>query len=243
MFLQKSTILFAACAIALFAGELENGVSSLLKKKANIDVKVVKTVDISNGLKFVIVEGKDGMQFPVLATSNGDTVTAFSKEFITSKDDVTKNINSAIESMSNNNKKATDKDAQAMYAKIPANGVLKLENGKKKTIVIVSDPDCPYCRKELESIDTKLNDANVYMIFAPVHDKSAFIKSDLIYQKAAKAKTNAEKIQILKEYFNPALKLTPKELEIKPVITEKNAEIVFGSGVVKGVPFIFELNK
>lgn len=243
MFIKRIGTSLALCAVMAMAGELEMGVASLLKKKANIDVKVVKTLDVSGCLKFVVVQGADGTQFPVLATSNGDTVTAFSREFITTNENASKNINTALEAISSANKKITDKDAQKLLTMVPANGILKLDANKNKTIVVVSDPECPYCRKELETIDAKLKDANIYLIFAPVHGKSAFVKSELIYQKAAKAKTNDEKIKIIKEYFNPDVKLTPKEMEMKPAITEKNAEIVFGSGIVKGVPFSFEITK
>lgn len=231
------------CATLGFSGELENGVQNLMKTKANMDIKVVKTVDINSGLKFVIAEDKSGMQFPLLATSNGDTVTTFSREFITSNDALMQKISTNLQQMSDANQKQTDKQAQNLYKQIPANGVLKLDNGKSKTIVIVSDPECPYCRNELANLETKLKDANVYMIFAPVHGKSAFVKSDLIYQKAAKAKTNEEKIKIIKEYYNPNVKLTDKEMAMQPVITEKNADIIFKSGIVKGVPFIFDLSK
>lgn len=240
---MKKTILFLLSALILNAGELETNIPMLLKQKANMDVKVVKTVDVSTNLKFILVEDKNGMQMPVIGTANGDTVMAFSQEFITSKEDVNKNIKTAIEGMVASNKKATDKQAQSLYTKIPQEGVLKLESGKSKTIVIVSDPECPYCRKELENIDAKLKEANVYMIFAPVHGKSAFVKSDLIYQKTAKIKDNAEKIKIIKEYFNPNVKLSDKDMAMQPVITEKNAKIIFESGIVKGVPFIFDLKK
>jgi len=243
MNIVKFGVSIALSSAILLAGELESGVSALLKKNIGIDTKVVKTLDIDKNLKFAVVENSDGMRFPTVATGDGKTVMVYTPDFFSSDEKVVANIKTELDAMVEHNKKERDKGVQKLLTQLPKNGILKLENGKDKTIAVISDPECPYCRKELDTIEEKLKESNIYMIFAPVHDKAAFIKSELIYQKAANAKTNAEKIKIIKEYFDPKVKLSAKDMEIKPTITEKNAEVIFGSGLVKGVPFVFEVSK
>lgn len=234
----------ALSSILLFAGEFENKIESLLKKEIGMESEVVKSLDIDEGLKFVIVEAKKtGMRLPIFATSNGNSILGYTKEFFTSRQSVTKKIEQEIEALMEHNKKTRDKEIQKLIARIPQNAIIKLDNKKDKTLVVISDPECPYCRNELRNIEKRLKEANVYMILAPVHGKSAFIKSELIYQKTAKVRSSDEKIEIIRKYFDPKVNLSSEELKIEPTITEKNANIIFNSGLIRGVPFVFELSK
>lgn len=240
----KFGVSIALSAAMLLAGEFESGVESLLKKEIGMESKVVKSLDVDSGLKFVVVEAKESsMRLPVFATSSGSSVMGYTQDFFTSKEGVAEKIQQELEALMEHNKKTRDKEVQKLIAKLPKEGIIKLDSGKDKTLVVISDPECPYCRSELANIEERLKEANIHMILAPVHDKSAFVKSELIYQKSAKAKNNAEKIKIIREYFDPKANLTNEELQIKPVITEKNADIIFSSGLIKGVPFVFEVSK
>lgn len=227
----------------LIAADFDSNIKDLFLKKAGLKITSIKSIDLDQNLKFLIITDDKYSKFPVFATADGKNIIAYSGNFLSANDEVYAKIKTELDTLAMQNQKQAEKEAQGLYSKIPQEGILKLESGKSKTVVIVSDPECPYCRKELENLENKLKEANVYMIFAPVHGKSAFVKSDLIYQKAAKAKSNADKIKIIKEYFNPNVKLSESEMAMQPVITEKNAKIIFDSGIVKGVPFIFDLKK
>ncbi|WP_331774774.1 thioredoxin domain-containing protein [Sulfurospirillum sp. 1612] len=72
---------------------------------------------------------------------------------------------------------------------------------QKETLVIFSDPECPFCKKELDGIENDLKKYNIKMIFTPVHDRSSLAKSYLIYKYIKDAKTDAQKIKIIRKYF------------------------------------------
>ncbi len=216
----------------------------LLKEKGGVqDAKVIKTSTIYQGLRVSILEDSHGMQFPIISSSDGNLVMPFSKDIISTNLQVASIASRIAEQVTTHNKIFADKKVIDMLKTLPSNAFLKLASGKDKTVIIVSDPECPYCRKELENIDARLKDSNVYMIFAPVHGKSAFIKSDLIYEKAAKASSNSEKIEIIKHYYDVNVKLTDDELKVNPEITQNNAKVIFGSKLIQGVPFVLETEK
>lgn len=234
----------ALSAAVLLAGKFETSVESLLKKDVGVDTKVVKSIDVGDGLKFLVMEVKDsGMQMPIFSSSDGSTLFGFTQDLFTDNTKVKETIGKELQAMMAHNEKAKAKEAMSLYKKIPKENIISIDEGKPKTLVIISDPECPYCRKELSHIDERLKDANIQMIIAPVHGKSAFIKGDLIYDAMKKAKNNKEKVAILQKYFSPGYKLSSKEEAMTPKMTQKNADIVFSSGIVKGVPFVFELQK
>nr|MCR4941932.1 thioredoxin domain-containing protein [Campylobacter sp.] len=70
----------------------------------------------------------------------------------------------------------------------------------KPTSVVFSDPECPFCREELASIEKRLKNENIKMILISVHGESALAKSYLIYEECAKAKSDSEKVKILRKY-------------------------------------------
>lgn len=95
--------------------------------------------------------------------------------------------------------------------------VIKLGDKNKPAIYVFTDPECPYCREHLKNIDEDLKQYQVNFIITPVHGKSAFEKSALIYKETKKAKNDKEKIAIMNKYFAPDIKNYPKvsESELK----------------------------
>ncbi|EAL2574109.1 DsbA family protein [Campylobacter jejuni] len=99
--------------------------------------------------------------------------------------------------------------------------VIALGDKNKPAIYVFSDPECPYCREHLAQIDDELKNYQVNYILTPVHGKSAFEKSALIYKEAKKAKNDKEKIAILNKYYDANIKNYPKvsDAELKEVFS------------------------
>lgn len=99
--------------------------------------------------------------------------------------------------------------------------VIALGDKNKPAIYVFSDPECPYCREHLAQIDNELKNYQVNYILTPVHGKSAFEKSALIYKEAKKAKNDKEKIAILNKYYDANIKNYPKvsDAELKEVFS------------------------
>ncbi|MCW1562353.1 hypothetical protein OLT23_09035, partial [Campylobacter jejuni] len=79
-----------------------------------------------------------------------------------------------------------------------------------------------YCREHLAQIDDELKNYQVNYILTPVHGKSAFEKSALIYKEAKKSKKmTKKKIAILNKYYDANIKNYPKvsDTELKEVFS------------------------
>lgn len=131
-----------------------------------------------------------------------------------------------------------------IYPKEDPKNIIKLGNDpKKETIVVFTDAQCPFCRREMGSIEEKLKSKNIEIIMTSVHGEDGNAISHLIYQNIAKAKSDADKIAILKKYYDEGFKL--KAGEVSKENMEKAAALAnkYLSAGISGVPFIIEKSK
>ncbi|MBT0742074.1 thioredoxin fold domain-containing protein [Campylobacter lari] len=96
---------------------------------------------------------------------------------------------------------------------------VSLGDKNKPLLYVFSDPECPYCRMHLDKIEETLKTHQVKFILTPIHDTSAFEKSALIYKESKNAKDDAQKIAIMKKYYDKDIKdyKKPSEAEVKAV--------------------------
>lgn len=125
-----------------------------------------------------------------------------------------------------------------IYKKEEAKNIIKLGNDpKKETLIMLSDADCPFCKKEMASIEDNLKENNYEIIMTSIHGPASHAKSAKIYEEASKAKNDADKIKVLKKYYAdniPAVEgVDQKEIDRLNSLAEK----YFKAGV-QGVPFI-----
>lgn len=120
--------------------------------------------------------------------------------------------------------------------------IISLGNDPKKpTQIMFSDPECPYCRAELANIEQTLKEVNLKLIMTPVHDTSALQKSFLIYKDVAKAKTDSDKVKVLRKYFDQ--KYTVKEGSVSEADVKKMDDLrqkYFSAGVRSVPKFVDE---
>ena len=122
--------------------------------------------------------------------------------------------------------------------------IIKLGNDPKKpTILMLTDAECPFCRKEMNKIEETLKDNNVDIIMTSVHGDSGHAKSALIYKEIKGAKTDAQKIAVLKKYYAENNKAGAKDVSAAELDAAKAlAGKYFGAGV-NSVPYIIEMDK
>lgn len=107
------------------------------------------------------------------------------------------NIKTGVSYKADFMEKALSSKLSSVYKKESSKNIIKLGNDPKKpTILILSDPECPYCRRELDSIEDRLKESNVEMIMTAIHGATSHAKSFKIYQETEKAKSDAEKIKL-----------------------------------------------
>lgn len=87
--------------------------------------------------------------------------------------------------------------------------IIALGDAKKPKVYVFSDPECPYCRAHLATIEDELKKYQVNFVLTTVHGDSGFHKVAQIYTEIKKAPTDAQKIAILRKYYAPNAK-TPK---------------------------------
>lgn len=138
--------------------------------------------------------------------------------------------------------KITVKNLAAVYNKEDKKNIISLGNDSKKpTIVVFSDPECPYCRAELDKIESTLKESNVQIILTPVHDTTALQKSFLVYKDVAAAKSDSEKIKALRKYFAPDYTVDQKAVSEDDVKKMDELRTKYLAAGVRSVPFIINL--
>lgn len=221
--------LFASSLFAATDAEIVSHFKSTIPVP-NISVEVVKrqSVDGIKGMDFVTLNLSDG--------ARGQQVSIFTKDDLIFPDVISIKKGGSIKDMME--RADLQKKLSPVYAKEDKKNIISLGNDpKKETLVVFSDPECPYCRQELQEIEERLKTHNIKMIFTPVHPRSSLEKSVLIYDEAAKVKDDASKIAIIRKYFdaNVTYTQTISDEEVKRIDTLKAK--YFGAGI-KGVPFI-----
>ncbi|MDR1285608.1 MAG: thioredoxin fold domain-containing protein [Campylobacteraceae bacterium] len=106
-------------------------------------------------------------------------------------------------------------DLAKVYKNETKNNIISLGDNKKPALIILSDPECPYCRQELANIENRLKTNSVKIILTSFRELSALEKSALIYEETAKAKTDKQKIDVLKKYYDENALITQKVSENK----------------------------
>ena len=119
-----------------------------------------------------------------------------------------------------------------------ANIIVLGSDPKKPTIIMFSDPECPYCRAELAKIETTLKDSNVEIVLTPVHDISSLQKSSLIYKDAKAAKSDSDKVKILRKYYAEDYNVDDNSVSKEDVAKIDNLRKKYFAAGVRSVPFI-----
>lgn len=135
--------------------------------------------------------------------------------------------------------KAQNEKLKSIYKKEDKKNIISLgHDPKKETLVVFTDPECPYCRQELTHIDSRLKEYNLKLLLTPVHGRSSLEKSHLIYEEIKKAKDDKAKIAIIKKYYAKDVNITDKNVTDASVKAIEELRGKYLGGVIKGVPFI-----
>ena len=202
----------------------------------------------SHGLKMEIVDRKalndgSGFEMVTLKMSQGEMAQ---EDIVFVKDDIlVQDIVNLKTKESLKGKLQADKLTAALgevYAKEDAKNIIKLGNdASKPTLLMLTDPNCPYCRMELGNIEESLKTNNYEIVITSLSNESA-PKSAKIYEEIVTAKDDAAKIAILKKYYAedaPEVKGV-EAAEIERL--RKLSDSYFGTGIT-GVPFIIDVKE
>jgi thiol:disulfide interchange protein DsbC len=106
-------------------------------------------------------------------------------------------------------------DLAKIYKNETRNNIIFLGDMKKPTLVILSDPECQYCYEELANIENRLKTNSIKIILTSFRELSALQKSALIYDETSKAKSDKQKIDVLRKYYDKNVIITKNVSEDK----------------------------
>lgn len=191
------------------------------------------------------VEGLDGVEAVVIKMSQGEVSqedVAFTKGNLFIPEII--DIKNGVDFKDSIKKERVFAKLAKVYKTESAENIIKLGNDpKKETLVIFTDAECPFCRREMAIIDNRLKENNIEIVMTSVHGDSGNAKSYLIYQETKKAKTDAEKIKILQKYYAQDLTLKPNEVSVVNIKKMQDLATKYQNAGITGVPFIAEKSK
>ncbi|MBO7370218.1 MAG: thioredoxin fold domain-containing protein [Campylobacter sp.] len=201
-----------------------------------VNIKVVERIPV-NGL--------DGYEAVILEVSQGDFKQ---EEILISKDDLifpeVFNIKEKISYVSGIKEQRKIVNLSKTYNSESAENIIKLGDDKNKpTMLIFTDAECPYCRKEMEQIEERLKAWNLEIIMTSVHGNSGHSKSYMIYKDIKNAKTDADKIKVLRKYYDEKLPSQEKEAGAENVAKMQALAAKYHAAGVNSVPYRFEKDR
>lgn len=233
-------------SFVLMQANMQENLTKLIKEKTKQDIKITQIYDLKANANFKVVILEDALsktQIPVITDKDGSMLFALTNIFFSMNENDTRLIGEIIQKIQSQNDKQVNSAAiNKLLESIPDDYVIKLNSTTKnnqKITYIISDPMCPHCQDELRHIDEKLKESNVYMVLVAYMGQESIHKAATILEKIKSLKETKEKINLLQQVYAKTFKAQETDTkEIKKVenITKKIAD----SGLIKGVPFIYE---
>lgn len=241
-----ATAIFGVCTFS-FAQSVEKNFANLINEKFGVKIDVLSAYELKSIPSLYLVLTKDNVNgaYPFYVNKNGDSYLQVGEVFSFSNKDDEAMLKSVFEKMQVINDEIKNARIDTLFDSLPKKSFITINSRAKtgKLITIVTDPDCPYCREELKNIRKHLEGANVRFVFASVHDETAFIKAQLILDEAKLISSfDADKIISIFEKYYKDIELSDKQKSTNYETITNSTETIFGSGLIKGVPYIHEGN-
>ncbi|WP_298961323.1 hypothetical protein [uncultured Campylobacter sp.] len=246
--MKKIIYVLAACA-AFVLGANANEAEFVKNLKQSLNDKNAQLISIDklnslNGLNLLIVRSGDTKE-AFLASDDGKSLVA-----VTEESKLADAADAALFKMRTQIlKDARDAAALELLKSINPARFAYIESFDKNNpyvTYIVGDPECPYCAEEMKRITKYLRNSNVKLIFAPVHGKSAFIKSALVlkYLKALSPSDQKGAIDVIEKYYDKDVQVSDADVskaELNAVYAD--TKTLFSKGVIKSVPYVIKVKK
>jgi len=226
---KKIILTIALLSSSLFAANNEQIIAYFKTQipVPNVEIKIDSRIQIN---------GFEGMEYVSLHISDGSRIqkmSVFTQGDLIFPDVISIKDGGSIKEKLDNKKLISS--LAKLYKNESAENILLVGNDpKKETLVKFTDPECPFCGKEIANIEEKLKTHNLKLIFTPVHDRSSLEKSVLIYKQVNEATNLKDKIKILKKYFAGDVDAKVTDDEVSKI--EELRRKYFHAGL-KGVPF------
>ena len=246
--MKKIIYVLAACA-AFVLGANANEAEFVKNLKQSLNDKNAQLISIDklnslNGLNLLIVRSGDKKE-AFLASDDAKSLV-----LVTEEPKLADAADAALFKMRTQIlKDARDAAALELLKSIDPARFAYIESFDKNNpyvTYIVGDPECPYCAEEMKRITKHLRNSNVKLIFAPVHGKSAFIKSALVLKQLKALSPSDQKgaIDVIEKYYDKDVQVSDADVskaELDAVYAD--TKTLFSKGVIKSVPYVIKVKK
>lgn len=219
---------FALCNVAYAQADRASLERTL--EANNVQGKIISNSDLGSGLSMVVIEISN-QHVPFLATNDGKMLFQPDVSIFQDKNTQTY-IQGFYKEFYAKEKVNIDTRLQDIF-KVRSEQVFSFKSKKntKKTIYIVSDPNCPYCQKEFANLSKRLEEANVKLLLV------GFLGEDSMFKvaHALKNKTGnqAKDMAMLGGLYAPKTKAKPIDTKMAKILTQAIAD-----AGVRSVPYI-----
>lgn len=237
-------ILFSLIFFGLVnAASFDEKIANLIQQQTGTAVKIISKNDLksSKDLKLVIIElDANKQRIPIFATKNADTIIGMSNIFFTSNDSDKNIIEDKIKELESYNENVQNIAADELIKQLKPEQFITLKSKAKnaKTVFIIADPNCGYCKEEFRNIDERLKTQNVNMIIVGILGEDSIKKAAWVVDKVKSSDSEKTKLNALKEVFSSTFK-APKNIDTTRV--KETTEFLFKGGAIRGVPYIYEV--
>lgn len=245
----KLSILPALLSLQVLSADIKSNIVDVIKLRTNQDVSVESITNLKDSdLKIVVLKDMQNKTLiPVVTDKSGNSVFLLTNAFFTKNQadgEMIAQVSNDVQIKNTSSKNATA--LNAMFAKVPKSYMITLESSnpknRNKNTFIVTDPSCPHCQAEYRNIDDRLKSSNVTMVLVSFLGPTSANRGSYILDQLKGKKTNKEKMSILdKVYHNPSFNPTIKDGQKKQI--QDVTKTIGESGLVQGVPFIYEEQK
>ncbi|ETD27642.1 hypothetical protein [Helicobacter canis] len=236
----------SALCLGSYANALDSKQLESTLKAQGLSAKVALTQDSSlQGFSFVVVE-QGGFWIPLLANDSGRVVLGISPNLIFTTDKKFEaKLSTLLQKVSANNKQIADKGVLKVF-KQHTNSTITIANeaAKYKTYIVL-DPNCPYCRDEVEKLEEYAKDSTLEIMVVGIIQQSSINKAAAFAKLIQNAKTKEEQISVLKRVFDksfdPSSVRFAKETEqggISAALVAMGLELQKAG--LQGVPYIIK---
>lgn len=240
--LSKVLLLLTMCMSVALSASFENKLVALIKQRTSQDVKVlsVQNLKSSESLKLVIVQTGD-LKVPLFVTSDASLVFGATNVFFSQDLTDSADVANFIKQTQNNNQKADGKEIAKLFQSLQDHEMVKLtaSSQSSKVTYIVADPNCPSCQKEVQNLQKRLKDSNVYVVLVGFLGKDSALKSSMLRVRLAELPDTQTKIALLQEVFKKGYELPQKYQNDDFSDIINLSERVSAAGI-RSVPYVYE---
>ncbi len=220
-------------------------ITDMIQKQTGQATVILKEQPLNqdNNLKLLVLKvNTSGEKLLAIANKQESLFLVVTQGFFTNNDKDRELVAQEAQSIMNYNMTFKTQEAvKKEIAKLPQDYIISLK-GKtnKKVFYIVSDPLCPHCQEELRHLDDRLARGDVKMIPIGWMGAESANKAAELYAKIKNAKTDSEKIALLKKVYDKNYKAPTAKQEELTKVQEVVRSLIGKGKVEEGVPYIIE---